>query len=91
MLRELLDKILCGSVLGGKGDQERQLTASLELELFSPTSKHGRKPALINTEFLIDLKLKIKVHGRWKQGQATWWQYKDIAQIHSSGVRKAKD
>jgi len=53
-------------------------------------SNYGRRPAQINTELLIDLKLKKKAHRRWKQGQATWWQYKDSACTCRNGVRKAK-
>lgn len=44
----------------------------------------------MNIEFLTELKHKKDTHKRWKQGQATWEEYKDIVHTCMNGVRKAK-
>ena len=42
------------------------------------SSKGGRRPAWMNKELLAKLKQKKEVYRRWKQGQATWEEYRDV-------------
>lgn len=41
-------------------------------------------------KLLIELKYRKEVHRRWKQRQATWEEYKDIAYTYRNVVRKSK-
>lgn len=44
----------------------------------------------MNMELLTELKHRKEVHKRWKQGQATWEEYKDITCTCRNGVRKVQ-
>ena len=44
----------------------------------------------MNMLFLTHLKHQKEVHRKWKERQASWEEYKDIACMCSDGVRKAK-
>ena len=39
---------------------------------------------------LVKLKSKREPHGQWKQGQVSWEEYRDTAQLCRDGVRRAK-
>ncbi|CAM4662903.1 unnamed protein product [Caretta caretta] len=52
-------------------------------------SKYGRRPAWLNSEILADLKHK-KAYKKWKIGQMTREECKNIAQACRSEIRKAK-
>ena len=41
------------------------------IPLSKKSSKGGRRPALVNKELLAEIRQKRKVHGMWKEGQAT--------------------
>ncbi|CAM4535027.1 unnamed protein product [Lepidochelys kempii] len=53
-------------------------------------SKYGRQPAWLNSEILADLKHKKEAYKKWKIGQMTRDEYKNIAQACRSEIRKAK-
>ncbi|KAG6924381.1 hypothetical protein G0U57_017597, partial [Chelydra serpentina] len=53
-------------------------------------SKYGRQPAWLNSEILADLKHKKAAYKKWKIGQMTREEYKNIAQACRSEIRKAK-
>ena len=39
---------------------------------------------------LVKLKGKKEMHRQWKQGQVSWEEYRDVAQLCRDGVRKSK-
>ncbi|CAM4712535.1 unnamed protein product [Lepidochelys kempii] len=53
-------------------------------------SKYGRRPAWLNSEILADLKQKKEAYKKWKIGQMTREEYKNIAQACRSEIRNAK-
>ncbi|CAM5148805.1 unnamed protein product [Eretmochelys imbricata] len=53
-------------------------------------SKYGRRPAWLNSEILADLKHKKEAYKKWKIGQMTRDEYKNIARACRSEIRKAK-
>ncbi|CAM5133163.1 unnamed protein product, partial [Natator depressus] len=82
----------------GKGDQESWLyfkESLLRLQeqtipMCRKNSKYGRRPAWLNNEILADLKHKKEAYKKWKIGQMTREEYKNIAQACRSEIRKAK-
>ncbi|KFP18135.1 hypothetical protein Z169_02708, partial [Egretta garzetta] len=52
--------------------------------------KEGKKPAWLRQEMLVKLRRKRELHRQWKQGQASWEEYRDTARLCRDGVRKAK-
>uniref|UniRef100_A0A8C3XX76 Structural maintenance of chromosomes flexible hinge domain containing 1 n=1 Tax=Chelydra serpentina TaxID=8475 RepID=A0A8C3XX76_CHESE len=53
-------------------------------------SKYGRRPAWLNSEILARLKHKKAAYKKWKIGQMTREEYKNIVQACRSEIRKAK-
>ena len=52
--------------------------------------KGGRRPAWMNKELLAELRWKRKVHGMWKEAQATWEEYRNVVRACREATRKAK-
>ncbi|KAK4807034.1 hypothetical protein QYF61_000363 [Mycteria americana] len=63
-------------------------------ELSIPTrkksGKEGRRPAWLSKDLLVELKRKKETHSEWKQGHASWEEYRDAARVCRDGTRKAK-
>ncbi|CAM5090430.1 unnamed protein product [Eretmochelys imbricata] len=82
----------------GKGVQESWLyfkESSLRLQgqtipMCRKNSKYGRRLAWLNSEILADLKHKKEAYKKWKVGQTTKKEYKNIARACRSEIRKAK-
>ncbi|CAM4590483.1 unnamed protein product, partial [Lepidochelys olivacea] len=97
-LRELMGKIPRENDMRGKGVQESWLyfkESSLRLQgqtipMCRKNSKYGRRPAWLNREILADLKYKKEAYKTWKFGQMTRDEYKNIARVCRSEIRKAK-
>lgn len=53
------------------------------------TRKGGRKTAWVNKELLTKLKHKEEAYKRWKQGQVTQEEYRDIVQGYRDEARKS--
>ncbi|CAM5103262.1 unnamed protein product [Eretmochelys imbricata] len=53
-------------------------------------SKYGRQPAWLNSEILAALKYEKEAYKKWKIGQMTRDEYKNIARACRSEIRKAK-
>ncbi|CAM4459507.1 unnamed protein product [Lepidochelys kempii] len=53
-------------------------------------SKYGRRSAWLNSEILADLEHKKEANKKWKIGQMTREEYKNIARGCKSEIRKAK-
>ncbi|CAM2100783.1 unnamed protein product [Caretta caretta] len=97
-LMELMGRIPCENNMSGKGVQESWLYCKESLLRFQgqtipmcrKISKYGRQPAWLNSEILADLKDKKEAYKKWKIGQMTREEYKNIAQACRSEIRKAK-
>ncbi|CAM4670315.1 unnamed protein product [Caretta caretta] len=82
----------------GKGVQESWLyfkESLLRLQgqtipMCRKNSKYGRRPAWLNSEILAALKYKKEAYKKWKIGQMTRDEYKNIARACRSEIRKAK-
>jgi len=46
------------------------------------SSKGGRRSAWMSKELLLKLKWKRKVYEMWKEGQATWEEYRNAVSEH---------
>jgi len=44
----------------------------------------------MSKELLVEIRWKRKVHGLWKEGQATWEEYRDVIKAFRDATRKAK-
>jgi len=44
----------------------------------------------MNKELLAEIRWKRKVHGMWKEGQATWEEYRNVVRACRDATRKAK-
>ncbi|CAM4534308.1 unnamed protein product [Caretta caretta] len=97
-LRELMGKIPWENNMRGKGVQERWLyfkesllrSQGQTIPMCRKNSKYGRRPAWLNSEILADLKYKKEAYKKWKIGQMTRDEYKNIARARRSEIRKAK-
>lgn len=52
--------------------------------------KGSKRPAWMNKELLSLLKHKQEIHRRWKKGQATWNEYREMVRVSWNETRKAK-
>ncbi|CAM5135316.1 unnamed protein product [Eretmochelys imbricata] len=93
-----MGRILWKNNVRGKGVQESGLyfkESLLRLQgqtipMCRKNSKYGRRPAWLNREILADLNHKKEAHKKWKIGQMTREEYKNIARGCRSEIRKAK-
>ncbi|CAM5163476.1 unnamed protein product [Eretmochelys imbricata] len=93
-----MGKIPWENNMRGKGVQESWLyfkESLLRLQgqtipMCRKNSKYGRRPAWLNSEILADLKYKKEAYKKWKIGQMTREEYKNIARACRSEIRKAK-
>jgi len=60
------------------------------IPLSEKSSKGGRRPAWKSKELLVKLRGKRKVYGTWKEGQATWEEYRNTVRTCREAMRKAK-
>jgi len=98
LFQDLLGGILWVRALGGRGVQETWslfkrhfLHAQDWCILMSKKSrKVGRRPALMSKELLAKLRWKKKINGTWKEGEATWEEYRNIVRVCRDAIRKAK-
>jgi len=44
----------------------------------------------MNKELLAEIRWKRKVHGMWKEGQATWEEYRNVVKACRDATRRAK-
>jgi len=44
----------------------------------------------MSKELLVEIRQKRKVHGMWKEGQATWQKYRNVVRACRGATRKAK-
>jgi len=60
------------------------------IPLRKKSRKGGRRHTWMNKEFLAELRWKRKVHEMWKEGQATWEEYRSVVRACRDAMRKAK-
>ncbi|KFW65506.1 hypothetical protein AS28_00874, partial [Pygoscelis adeliae] len=63
----------------------------LSIAMCKKSGRGGRRPAWLSQDLPAKLKHKTKMHRQWRQGYASWEDYKDIARECREGIRKAKD
>jgi len=98
LFKELLAEIPWARALEGRGIQEcwslfkRHFLHAQEwcIPLRKKSSKGSGRPAWLNKELLAELRQKRKVHGMWKEGQATWEEYRNVVRACRDATRKAK-
>ena len=86
LFKELLGGIPWARALDGRGVQEcwalfkRHFLHAQEqcIPLSKKSRKGGRRPSWLNKKLLEELRWKRKVHGMWKEGQATWEEYRNV-------------
>ncbi|KFR15209.1 hypothetical protein N306_15328, partial [Opisthocomus hoazin] len=54
------------------------------------SGREGKRPAWLRQEMLVKLRMKRELHRQWKQGLASWEEYRESARLCRAGVRKAK-
>jgi len=54
------------------------------------SGKEGKRLSWLSCDLLVKLKGKKEMHRQWKQGQGSWEEYRDAAQLCRLGVRRAK-
>jgi len=60
------------------------------IPLRKKSSKGDRRPAWLNKKLLAEIRWKRKVHGMWKEGQATWEEHRNMVRVCRDATRKAK-
>jgi len=98
LFKELLAGIPWARALKGRGVQEcwslfKHHFLHVQdqcIPLRKKSRKGGRRPAWISKELLVELRWKRKVYGMWKEGQATWDEYRNVVRACRDAARKAK-
>jgi len=98
LFKEVLGGILWVRALEGRGVQESWSLFKHHflhaqdhcIPLSKKSSKGGRRPAWMSKELLVELRQKRKVYRMWKEGQATWEEYRNVVRACSDAMRKAK-
>ncbi|KFW94610.1 hypothetical protein N336_00311, partial [Phalacrocorax carbo] len=89
LFKELVNRTSWEMVLRDKGTEEswQIFTDAFHKaqELSVPRYKKSG-----NQDRLVKLKSKRELHRQWKQGQVSWEEYSDAAQLCRDGVRRAK-
>jgi len=60
------------------------------IPLRKKSRKGGSRPAWMSKELLVEIRWKRKVHEMWKEGQATWEEYRNVVRACRDAMRKAK-
>jgi len=96
LFKELLGGILWARALEGRGVHEcwslfkPHFLHAQEwcIPLRKKSSKRGRRPTWLKKELLAEIRQKRKVHGMWKEGQATWEEYSNV--VRGAGMRRGR-
>ncbi|KFQ43562.1 hypothetical protein N333_00528, partial [Nestor notabilis] len=95
LFRNLLSTVPWHIVLEGRGAQDCWLIFKDHLlQAQDPTKRkcgrRARRPPWMDKELLRKLRGKKEAYRRWKQGQATWEDYRNVVREARDQVRKAK-
>lgn len=98
LFRTMVEGVHWGVVLESVGAQEgweyfKEVILKVQ-ELIIPksrkTSQRARRPDWLNRHPWLELKNKRKVYGLWKNGQATYNDYRYVVKLCREQIRKAK-
>ncbi|KFR03253.1 hypothetical protein N306_07323, partial [Opisthocomus hoazin] len=67
-----------------------QRAQELSIHKCKKSGREGKRPAWLRQEMLVKLRKKSELHRQWKQGLASWEEYREAARLCRDGVRKAK-
>jgi len=98
LFKDLLGGILWVRGLEGRGIQESWLLFKHHflhaqdccIPLSKKSNTGSRRPTWMSKELLVELIWKRKVYGMWKEGQATWDEYRNVVRACTDAMRKAK-
>jgi len=98
VFKQFLEEIPWDRALEGKGTRDNQLdfkdhffqAQDQSIPRGRMSRKGARRPAWLNRELLGRLKWKRKVYRSWKEGLATWEEYKTVVRRCREATRKAK-
>ncbi|XP_071671878.1 synaptonemal complex protein 2 isoform X2 [Patagioenas fasciata] len=98
LFKQLLGEIPWARLLEGKGAQDSWLVfrdcfyqvQDQSIPTHRKSRKGARRPAWLNRELLGKLKWKRRVYRSWKEGLATWEEYKAVVRGCREATRKAK-
>jgi len=98
LFKVLLEGIPWVRALEGRGVQESWLRFKHHflhaqdpcIPLRKKYRRGGRRPAWTSKEFLAELRWKRKIYRMWKEGQATWEEYRNVVRAGRDETRKAK-
>jgi len=67
-----------------------QRAQELSIPKCKKSGRAGKRPAWLRQEMLVKLSKKRELHRQWKQGLASWEEYREAAWLCRDGVRKTK-
>jgi len=62
----------------------------LSIPMCKKSGEEGKRPAWLSQDLLIKLRGRKEMHRQWMQGQVSWEEYRDAAQLCRDDARKAK-
>ena len=94
LFKELLRGISWARALKGRGIQEcwslfkHHFLHAHEwcILLRKKSRKRGKRPAWMSKDLLAEVRWKRNVHGMWKEGQATWEEYRNFVRAGRDGM-----
>ncbi|KFV69128.1 hypothetical protein N307_09661, partial [Dryobates pubescens] len=98
LFKELVKRIPWETALRDKGAEQSWWIFKDALcraqKISIPTSKklgkEGKRPPWLSCDLLVKLKGNMGLNGKWKEGQASWEEHRDVAWLCRNEVRKAK-
>ncbi|KFV39560.1 hypothetical protein N328_00917, partial [Gavia stellata] len=98
LFKELVNRTPWEAVLRDKGaEQSWQIfknafyrVQELSIPMCKKSGKDSKRPARMSQDLLVKRKSNKEMHRQWKQGQVSWEEYRDTAQLGRDGFRKAK-
>jgi len=98
LFKEIVRRTPWETVLRDRGTEQSwqvfkyvfQGAQELSIPKCKKSGREGKKPAWLRQEMLVKLRKKRELHSQWKQGLASWEEYREAARLYKDGVRKAK-
>jgi len=67
-----------------------QRVQELSIPKYKKSGREGKRPAWLRQEMLVKLRKKRELHRQWKQGMASWEEYREAAWLCRDGVRSGR-
>ncbi|KFO74885.1 hypothetical protein N303_15516, partial [Cuculus canorus] len=99
LFKDLLGRTPWDMVLRDKGAEQswqifkyafHKATTLCSVPKCRKSGREGKRSEWLSRDPLVKLKNKRELHRQCKQGEGTWAEYRDAAQLCKDGVRKAK-